>query len=101
MQIYKKNGEYTETFKRYMRNAYERYLQSDFDDIKKAYEKPSQIKVETWDEIDWASYGTARIIAHNCMFYVAAYIADNADGMECLVVETAFATYCIELQHIQ
>lgn len=101
MQIYKKNGQYTETFKRYMRNAYNRYLKSDIDSIFKAYEKPSPIKKETWWEIYQLSSHTARIISYNRMFYVAAYIADNADDMECLVVETAFATYCIELQYIQ
>lgn len=101
MQVYTKKGNYTETFKRYMRNAYERYLKSDCDSIFKAYEKPSKIKQETWWEIYQLSSHTARIIANNCMFYVAAYIVDNADGIECLVVETAFATYCIELQYIQ
>ena len=101
MKIYKKNGQYTETFKRYMRNAYDRYLKSDIDSIFKAYEKPSEIKQETWWEIYQLSSHTARIIASNCMCYVAAYIADNADGMECLVVETAFTTYCIELHYIQ
>lgn len=101
MKVYKKNGDYTETFKRYMRNAYNRYLQSDCDDINKAYAKPSEIKKETWWEIYQLSSHTARIISHNCMFYVAAYITENADCIECLVVETAFATYCIELFYIQ
>lgn len=101
MQVYKKNGDYTETFKRYMRNAYNRYLQSDCDDIHKAYAKPSAIKQETWWEIYQLSGHTARIIASNCMFYVAAYVLDDENGNECLVVETAFATYCIELQYIQ
>lgn len=101
MQIYKKNGQYTETFKRYMRNAYDRYLKSECDTIYKAYEKPSQIKVDTWEKIDYFSYGTARIIAHNCMFYVAAYITSDADCLECFVVETASSTYCIELKYIQ
>ena len=101
MQIYKKNGQYTETFKRYMRNAYDRYLKSECDSIYKAYDKPSHIKVSTWHEIYRFSRRTARIIAHNCMFYVAAYIVENEDMTECFFVETAFATYGIELQYIQ
>lgn len=101
MQIRKRNGEYTATFIRYMRNAYDRYLTSEIDSIHKAYDKPSPIKVATWEEIYWISACTARIIAHNHMFYVAAYIGETEEQEECLIVETAFATYWLELKHIQ
>ena len=99
MQIRTKKGEYTQTYIKFMRHAYDRYLESNHSSIFDVYENPSDTKIYSFEKIKQRAETTPYIIAHNCMKYTAAYFITTL-GEEIFVVETANNTYEIESKYL-
>lgn len=101
MQIYNKKGDYTKTFLRYMRNAYDQYLKSNCNSIFKAYEKPSIAKINAWYGCRNRADSDVIILSYNVHSFTAAYIMLLYGEEEFFVVETAYSTYRIPIQYVQ
>lgn len=96
MQIYTKDGHYTKTFIKYMREKYKKHLHTDPTDIYDVYEKPSQAKVNAYNyHLVKADY-FMKILSHNNHQFTVSYY-ENEKTMVLFVVATSKNIYKIPL----
>lgn len=99
MKIVNKNGKYTKQYLDTMRRYYNKYLQSNTNDIYQCYKNPSILKIMAMRDIRLKSEGTPYIISHNTNYFVVAYcIVEDMD--EIFVVDTGRNVYKIPSSYL-
>ena len=99
MKRYDKNGNYTKTYIKFMKQHLEEYYSSNTTDIFDAYEKPSNYKMWVWEDIQKKSNFTARITSYNTFKFTACYFEIDACE-KYFIVRTGYDHYLIRADEL-